>query len=45
MESINIKESSPVQKTVGSANANIGLNIENEPEPSETSANIQFEIK
>ena len=45
MESINIKEASPVQKTIGSADATIGLNIENKLEPSKTSANIQFETK
>ena len=45
LESINIKETTPTERTVGAAEGNIKFTIEEKPEPAETSANIRFEIK
>jgi len=45
LESINIKEATPVERTIPAADGNIKFAIEEEREPVETSANIRLEIK
>jgi len=44
LESISIKEASPVQKTVGAGDGNIKLSLEEQQVPVEDGANIRFEI-
>ncbi|MBA3064137.1 hypothetical protein FP803_01735 [Candidatus Woesearchaeota archaeon] len=45
LESISIKEASPVQKTVGAGDKNIKFSSEEPQEPVEDNTNIRFEIK
>ena len=45
LESISIKEATPIEKTVPTSEGNIRLSIEDPSEPKDDSSNIRFEIK
>ncbi len=45
LESISVKETTPVERTVSTSEGNILLNLEEPQEIKEDSANIRFEIK
>ena len=45
LESISIKEASPIQKTVGEGDGNIKLGLDKQHVPIEDGVNIKFEIK
>lgn len=45
LESISIKEATPVERTSTTSEGNIKFTVEEKSEPAETSANIRLEIK
>jgi hypothetical protein len=45
LESISVKEATPIEKIVGASEGNIKFTLAEPQEPVEDSANIRFEIK